>query len=73
MGAFMRVLGEGRSRGILNPDVDEKILLDYILGVTGRLVQMYIHRGMKKPLTADAGVLFEMLWRAIARPGIDAA
>lgn len=68
MGAFMKVLGEGRARGILTDEVDEKILLDYILGVLGRLVQMYIHRGQKKPLTAQANVLFEMLWRAISRP-----
>lgn len=73
MAAFMRVLSEGRARGILNQDVDEKVLLDYILGVTGRLVQMYIHRGMKQPLTRDANVLFEMLWRAIAQPGADGA
>lgn len=68
-GAFMKVLGEGRARGILNDQVDEKILLDYILGVLGRLVQMYIQRGQKKPLTAQANVLFEMLWRAISKPG----
>lgn len=67
-GAFIKVLGEGRSKGILNKDVDEKILLDYILGVMGRLVQMYIHRGQKEPLTQQANVLFEMLWRAIAKP-----
>lgn len=67
-GAFMKVLGEGRARGILNDQVDEKILLDYILGVLGRLVQMYIQRGQKKPLTAQANVLFEMLWRAISKP-----
>jgi len=66
--AFMQVLGEGRTRGILNDQVDEKILLDYILGVLGRLVSMNIARGQKKPLTAQANVLFEMLWRAIAKP-----
>jgi AcrR family transcriptional regulator len=66
--AFMRVLGEGRARGVLNDQVDEKILLDYILGVLGRLVAMHIHRGQKKPLTAQASVLFEMLWRAISKP-----
>lgn len=67
-GAFMKVLAEGRARGILNDQVDEKILLDYILGVLGRLVQMYVHRGMKQPLTAQSTMLFEMLWRAIAKP-----
>jgi len=66
--AFMRVLGEGRARGVLNDQVDEKILLDYILGVLGRLVAMHIHRGAQKPLTAQAPVLFEMLWRAISKP-----
>ena len=67
-GAFLKVLGEGRARGILNDQVDEKILLDYILGVMGRLVQMYIHRGQKQSLTKQANALFEMLWRAIAKP-----
>lgn len=67
-GTFMKVLGEGRMRGILNDEVDEKHLLDVIMGVLGRLVQMHIHRGMKEPLTAQAGPLFEMLWRAIAKP-----
>jgi hypothetical protein len=64
----MRELGAGRARGVLNDQVDEKILLDYILGVLGRLVAMHIHRGQKKPLTAQASVLFEMLWRAISKP-----
>jgi TetR/AcrR family transcriptional regulator, repressor of fatR-cypB operon len=67
-GPFMKVLGEGRERGILTDEVDEKILLDYFFGVLGRLVQMYIHRGQKQPLTPQANVLFEMLWRAIAKP-----
>ena len=67
-GTFLKVLGEGRSRGILNDEVEEKYLLDVIMGVLGRLVQMHIHRGMKEPLTDQAGPLFEMLWRAIAKP-----
>ena len=67
-GAFLRVLGEGRARGILNNQVDEKYLLDFIMGVMGRLVQMHIQRGQKEPLTKQANALFEMLWRAIAKP-----
>lgn len=67
-GAFLKVLGEGRARGILNDEVEEKYLLDFIMGVLGRLVQMYIHRGMKESLTAQATPLFEMLWRGIAKP-----
>lgn len=66
-GAFLKVLGEGRARGILNDQVDEKYLLDFIMGVLGRLVQMYIHRGMKEPLTRQANPLFEMLWRGISK------
>jgi AcrR family transcriptional regulator len=68
-GMFMKVLREGRAKGVLNDEVDEKYLLDYIFGVTGRLVQMHIHRGQKELLTKNAAPLFEMLWRAIAKPG----
>lgn len=67
-GTFMKVLGEGRAKGVLTDEVDEKILLDYIFGVMFRLVQMYIHRGQHEPLTQKANVLFEMLWRALAKP-----
>ena len=66
-GTFLKVLREGREKGVLNNEVDEKFLLDYIFGVTGRLVQMYIHRGQKEPITKNANQLFEMLWRAIAK------
>ncbi len=66
-GTFLKVLREGRDKGVLNNEVDEKFLLDYIFGVTGRLVQMYIHRGQKEPITKNANQLFEMLWRAIAK------
>jgi len=67
-GTFIRVLAEGRARGVLNDQVDEKILLDYIFGVIFRLVQMYFHRGQHESLTQQANVLFEMLWRAISKP-----
>jgi len=46
-GTFIRVLAEGRARGVLNDDVDEKVLLDYIMGVLFRLSQSYVLRGMK--------------------------
>ncbi|MDO9451649.1 MAG: TetR/AcrR family transcriptional regulator [Stagnimonas sp.] len=67
-GTFMKVLGEGRAKGVLTEEVDQKYLLDYIMGVMFRLVQMYILRGQKEPPTKQAGPLFEMLWRAIAKP-----
>jgi TetR/AcrR family transcriptional regulator, repressor of fatR-cypB operon len=68
-GTFIRVLGEGRAKGVLNDQVDEKVLLDYIMGVLFRLSQTWVQRGMKESLTRQANVLFEMLWRAIAKPG----
>ncbi len=67
-GTFLKVLSEGRAKGVLTDEVDEKIVLDYIFGVLFRLIQMYIFRGQKEALTAQANVLFEMLWRAIAKP-----
>jgi len=67
-GTFMKVLSEGRAKGVLTDEVDEKYLLDYIMGVMFRLVQMYILRGQKEAPTKQAGPLFEMLWRAIAKP-----
>lgn len=66
-GTFMKVLIEGRAKGVLTDEVDEKYLLDYFMGVMFRLVQMYILRGQKDPPTQQAGPLFEMLWRAIAK------
>lgn len=66
-GTFIKVLQEGRQKGVLTDEVNEKVLLDYIMGVLGRLVQMHIHRGQREPLTAQANVLFGMLWRAIAK------
>ncbi len=68
MGQLMQTLAEGRAQGILTDEVDEKILLDYFLGVMERLVHMHIMRGEKEPLAARANVLFRMLWRAIAKP-----
>ncbi len=67
-GTFMKVLAEGRAKGLLTDEVEEKYLLDYILGVLFRLSQMHLLRGEQEPLTAKATPLFEMLWRAIAKP-----
>jgi AcrR family transcriptional regulator len=68
MGVFMQVLHEGRDKGILTDEVDEKILLDFILGIAMRHMSMWIIRGQERPLTEKANILFEMLWRAISRP-----
>lgn len=67
-GTMLKVFREGRSRGILTDEVDEKYMLDFLMGSVSRFIQMYIHRGMKEPVTRHANALFEMLWRAIAKP-----
>jgi AcrR family transcriptional regulator len=67
-GTFMKVLAEGRSKGLLTDEVEEKYLLDYIIGVLMRLSQMHIMRAEKEPITTRANALFEMVWRAIAKP-----
>lgn len=70
MGLFMRVIGEGRERGYLTDEVDEKTILDVIIGTTSRNVTMWIIRGKQGQLTDKAGPLFDLMWRAIAKPGV---
>lgn len=71
MGVLMHTLTEGRANGILTDEVNEKVLLDYFMGVMERLVHMRILRGEKEPLADQANVLFKMLWRAIAKPELE--
>lgn len=68
MSMLMHALAEGRAQGVLTDEVNEKILLDYFLGVMERLVHMHILRKEKTPLADQANVLFKMIWRAIAKP-----
>src|SRR3546814_11292323 len=63
----LKVLHEGREKGVITDEVDEKYVLDFIMGTMARLLQMQVHRGMKESLTAQANPLFEMLWRAISK------
>lgn len=67
MSLFLKVLGEGRAQGIFVDELDEKDLLDFILGLAIRKVSMWLIRGQQEPLAERAGLLFEMLWRAIAK------
>ncbi len=64
---FMRVLREGRSKGVLTDEVDEKVLLDMILGVATRTISMWVLRGRPGGLAEQSNQLFRLLWRAIAR------
>lgn len=65
---FIQVLAEGRESGVLTDEVDEKTLLDFFYGVAARTISMWINRGMREPLADRADVLFEMIWRGIAKP-----
>lgn len=68
MDVLMKTLADGRAQGILTDEVDERVLLDYFIGILERLVHMHTLRGDKEPLAMQANTLFKMLWRAIARP-----
>lgn len=62
------VLREGREQGVLTDEVDEVTQLDFIYGVLSRIGAMSLLRGQTDDLTARSEPLFEMLWRAIAKP-----
>lgn len=68
MGLFMQVLREGRDRGVLTDEVNEAVVLDFIIGITERTALMWMIRGQEGSLSEQANTLFEMLWRAIANP-----
>ena len=69
---FMRVLREGRSKGILTNEVDEKVLLDILLGMATRTITMWILRGQPAGLRDQSNALFQLLWRAIQTPDANA-
>jgi len=68
MSVLMTALKQGREEGVITDEVKEIVVLDYILGIIGRLVTMWLVRGRSYSLTEQHEVLFEMLWRAIAKP-----
>ena len=68
---FLEVLRQGQKEGILNPNVRAGVLLDFMLGYVQRSFFMWVARGQKESLAAQANVAFEMVWRAIANPGRD--
>jgi len=65
---FLGVLRQGQEEGILNADVRAGVLLDFIFGLVQRSFFMWVSRGQKESLAAQANTLFEMLWRAISNP-----
>jgi len=66
---FLEVLRQGQKEGILNPNVRAGVLLDFMLGFVQRSFFMWVSRGQKGSLAAQANATFEMVWRGISRPG----
>lgn len=65
---YLEVLKKGQAEGILNPQVRAGILLDFMLGSVQRAFFMWVSRGQQQSLAGQSQVLFDMVWRAIARP-----
>ena len=65
---YLEVLKNGQAEGILNPKVRAGVLLDFMLGLVQRSFVMWIQRGCKESLAAQANVLFEMVWRGMTNP-----
>jgi len=65
---YLEVLKRGQAEGILNPQVRAGVLLDFMLGSVQRAFFMWVSRGQQQSLAGQSQVLFDMVWRAIARP-----
>jgi len=66
MNAFLGVLKDGQTRGVLNDRVSSKVLLDVFMGIIGRVALMHIVRAEKRALTEQFDELFHILWRAMS-------
>jgi len=66
--AFLTVLADGQSRGILNDAVPLYTLFDVYMGFISRLGLMHIIRQHPGPITDDFDALFTILWRAMSKP-----
>lgn len=69
MNLLLDALRKGQQDGVLNSGVRAGILLDFILGMVQRSFFMWVARGQKESLAGQANELFEMVWRAITKPG----
>ena len=65
---ILELISEGQRTGVLTTEVDRITILDFMYGILFRFVQMRQIRGEKLSNAARANALFDMLWRAIAKP-----
>ena len=68
IGLYVDTLRQGQSAGILNPEVRTGVMVDFFNGMVQRTFSMWVYRGQREGLAAQANVLFEMLWRAVENP-----
>lgn len=73
LSAFMSVLSDGQSRGVLNDTVPLHILFDVFMGFISRLGLMHIMRQTPTPINDNFDALFGMLWRSMSNPNIETA
>ncbi len=65
---LMDVLRQGQEEGILNPEIDTRILLDFMLGFVQRSFIMWVQRGQKESLADQTDTMFQMIWQGIINP-----
>jgi AcrR family transcriptional regulator len=63
---LMEVLKEGQKEGLLNSEVQDRILLDFMMGFVQRSFFMWVQRGQSESLVKQANSMFEMVWRGMA-------
>jgi len=68
MGLMIDVLRQGQKEGILNSNVRAGTLLDFLMGFVQRSFFMWILRGQKESLSAQANQMFEMVWKGMTDP-----
>ena len=66
--AFLTVLEDGQTRGVLNDTVPLYTLFDVFMGFINRLGLMHIIRQTETPIIAEFDALFVILCRAISKP-----
>lgn len=71
IGIWIDTLRQGQKEGLLNPKVRAGDLLDFIYGLVQRSFFMWIYRGQRDSLAAQANQLFEMCWRGMSNPDRD--
>ena len=67
-GVLLKVLKEGKEQGVLDSELPTYLMLDVINGMIRRLFTMWVYRGQTGDLTDQAGLMFEVCWRAIVDP-----